>query len=222
MKYIFHEKNKLLIEKINNKLELKSNVIVTHGQIDSILKYVSVKTVFLIFGTATCDEIDPIFLNKFPNLHERILDEFETYGKTSKSGKIYFDIGSSVLIDYENEAIIYAPIWYTKQDITKTLNLYWALSSAITILDKYTDYETMIVSGLSELTLTDTEIANQICDALFINTIEDLTPEIGHICYSNQCRNEQPKIEENNDFISIRKRRRVTSHECKYKKNRIY
>lgn len=222
MKYIFHETDKILVNKLDEKLKNKNNMIVTQGRISKLFNYLDTKsTVFVVLGTSTCDELPPEIREKFPELYGDITLDIEIYGNINKDGLSYFDVGSVTLYNYENGNVIFSPIWYTKQDITDTNNLYWVLCGVQTVLDKCeVEYKTVVISGLSDITLKDSEIADQIIDSVNINTYLDIFHDNTTIAYTYQARHDQPKIKDNERFFGRRSRKRKLYNSDEYEKKK--
>jgi hypothetical protein len=186
MKYIIHEENKLLTKKLDTKFEKNKSVIVSTGSLEQLSTYLDKQNVaYILLGTATCDEIPDFFNKKFSDLHSIITTDIEVYGNITKDKISYFDVGSNILTEYDNNCVIFCPVWYTKQDLSGTDNLYWVMCGIFTVLEKYEKkYDTVVISGLSNLAFKDKEIEQQLYDSFLINNYDDSFLEFTHIAYT--------------------------------------
>ncbi|VVU94404.1 hypothetical protein CPAV1605_126 [seawater metagenome] len=74
-----------------------------------------------------------------PNLdvfEKKLKEKIASYKFKTLQNRFYLPIGSSILLEYENNNLIYSPIMWVKQDISNTNNIYWSFLSTLSLILK--------------------------------------------------------------------------------------
>jgi len=147
----------------------------------------------------------------FPNIEQYVKKILNKYGLTSLLGRKYLPIGSSLIINYDNnKSLCFSPTMLLPQDVSETNNAYYATVSALyNILINYNQninnvdiIMTSLCCGYGKMSVENS--INQI-----IKGIQEFKNYIPSQKISNQLiinepnLNEQPKYYQNSEWFNI-------------------